>query len=196
MELRRRGRRGGVGREGVCGRSRFTQTSINSLWTWGTRATPPTCVGRRCDPLLLARWGGERARPGNPATLLRDVTLGHAGVPLRSFVSSRPRFSRLAVIAVFSRNTSGTLGTLVSWKSWQAKESYVKRVQFILQLMYEEKVKSQEWSTSNFPCSLTRYITSHSIWRTWLFIAYSDERWLCYQPRNSMLSLDTFRYVR
>ena len=34
---------------------------------------------------------------------------------------------------------------------------------------------SQVWSISNFPCSLTRLIcTSHSIWRTWLFTAYSD----------------------
>ena len=31
-----------------------------------------------------------------------------------------------------------------------------------------------------FPCSLTRNITSHSM-KTWLFIAYSDERWLYYQ---------------
>ena len=25
-------------------------------------------------------------------------------------------------------------------------------------------------------------ILHHTVWRTWLFIAYSDERWLCYQP--------------
>ena len=39
---------------------------------------------------------------------------------------------------------------------------------------------SQERSISNFPCSLTRKITSHSMKkiRTWLSIAYSDERWL------------------
>ena len=38
---------------------------------------------------------------------------------------------------------------------------------------------SQEWSISNFSCSLTRNITAYSMekWRTWLFIAYSDERW-------------------
>ena len=33
---------------------------------------------------------------------------------------------------------------------------------------------SQEWSISNFPCSLTRNITSH-------IIAHSDKRWLYYQ---------------
>ena len=27
----------------------------------------------------------------------------------------------------------------------------------------------------NYPCSLARNITSHIVWRTWLFIAYSDK---------------------
>ena len=40
---------------------------------------------------------------------------------------------------------------------------------------------SQEWSISNFTCSLARNITPHSLWRTWLFIAYSEERWLYYR---------------
>ena len=31
------------------------------------------------------------------------------------------------------------------------------------------------------PCSLTRDIIHHTVWRTWLFIAYSCERWLYYQ---------------
>ena len=37
---------------------------------------------------------------------------------------------------------------------------------------------SQEWSVSNFPCSLTRNITplTQYIWRAWLCIAYSNER--------------------
>ena len=38
----------------------------------------------------------------------------------------------------------------------------------------------QEWSIPNFPCSLARNITSHSM-ENWAFIAYSDERWLYYQ---------------
>ena len=38
-----------------------------------------------------------------------------------------------------------------------------------------------DWSISNLPCSLTRNITSHSLWRTWPFIAYSDEGWSYYQ---------------
>ena len=33
---------------------------------------------------------------------------------------------------------------------------------------------------SNLPCSLTRNIIL-TVWRTWLFIAYSDDRWLYYQ---------------
>ena len=39
---------------------------------------------------------------------------------------------------------------------------------------------SQEWSISNFPCSLTRNITPPSMEKL-LFTAYSDERWLRYQ---------------
>ena len=31
---------------------------------------------------------------------------------------------------------------------------------------------------SNFSCSLTINIIHHTAWRTWLFIAYSNERWL------------------
>ena len=34
--------------------------------------------------------------------------------------------------------------------------------------------KAEEWSMSNFPCSLTE-ILHYTVWRTWLFIAYSDE---------------------
>ena len=33
---------------------------------------------------------------------------------------------------------------------------------------------SQEWSSSNLSCSLTSKILYHTVWRTWLFIAYSD----------------------
>ena len=36
-----------------------------------------------------------------------------------------------------------------------------------------EPFHSQEWSSSNFPCSLTSN-TKHRIWETWLFIAYAD----------------------
>ena len=39
---------------------------------------------------------------------------------------------------------------------------------------------SWEWSISNFPCSPPE-ILHHTVWRTWLFIAYSDERWLHYK---------------
>ena len=38
-------------------------------------------------------------------------------------------------------------------------------------------------------CSLTRNITSHNIWRTWLFIAYSDERGLYYQTSTTSLKI-------
>ena len=36
------------------------------------------------------------------------------------------------------------------------------------------------WPISNFPCSLTRN-QHHTVWRTWLFIAHCDERWLNHQ---------------
>ena len=34
---------------------------------------------------------------------------------------------------------------------------------------------------SNFPCRPSPKILHHTVWRTWLFITYSDERWLYYQ---------------
>ena len=35
---------------------------------------------------------------------------------------------------------------------------------------------------SNFRCTLTRNnISHHTVWRTWLFITFSEERWLCCQ---------------
>ena len=39
---------------------------------------------------------------------------------------------------------------------------------------------SPEWPISNFSCSFTRNITSHSM-KNLVFIAYSGERWLYYQ---------------
>ena len=42
-------------------------------------------------------------------------------------------------------------------------------------------------SQENFPCSLARNIISPSSELTWLFIAYSDERWLYYQISLSNL---------
>ena len=45
---------------------------------------------------------------------------------------------------------------------------------------------------SNSPCCLTRNISDdhrslicdHTVWRTWLFIAYLDERWLLYSVKK------------
>ena len=41
-------------------------------------------------------------------------------------------------------------------------------------------LNSQEWSISNFPCSLTRNITPHTV-KNMAFHSLSDERWLHYQ---------------
>ena len=48
---------------------------------------------------------------------------------------------------------------------------------------------------SSFPCSLPRTISLHTVLRTLLWIAYSDERWLYYRFSlpNSYVSLEKFR---
>ena len=52
---------------------------------------------------------------------------------------------------------------------------------------------SQVWSSSHFSCGLTSNITSPTVWRTWLFIAY--RRWKNYTT-NSHYFTCTFLFTR
>ena len=61
--------------------------------------------------------------------------------------------------------------------SYRVFNSAHKRICRFGQTSTLQPFHSQEWSISNSPCSLLH----HTVWRTWLFIAYSDKRWLYYQ---------------
>ena len=86
--------------------------------------------------------------------------------------SSDPDGWRNGVGILYSLSTFWHVARQVQlWLSVSRSESSVRCYPF----------HSQVWSSSNFSCSLTSNITSPTIWRTWLFIAYADERWLYYQ---------------
>ena len=52
-------------------------------------------------------------------------------------------------------------------------------------LQWENKFCCDPFTTKSDQCQISPAflpeIVHHTVWRTWLFIAYSDERWLCYQ---------------
>ena len=56
-------------------------------------------------------------------------------------------------------------------------------IQFSNQPFYGKYFKAFTPRSDQFQISLTASpeILHHTVWRTWIFVAYSDERWLCYQ---------------
>ena len=85
---------------------------------------------------------------------------------------------------VNSDNTMATdMALMFSWIPNWNREYFLKINPFT------PKTKSDQFQISSAP---SPEIFHHTVWRAWLFIAYSDERWLCYQsslPHLYFLSL-------
>ena len=62
-----------------------------------------------------------------------------------------------------------------TWRSTRFEEKWQWKTPFSRQAVCK-RGQQQEWSMSNFPCSLTRNITSHSM-KNMAFHACSGERW-------------------
>ena len=69
-----------------------------------------------------------------------------------------------------SISSASSFSPQLSWRLW-----YLRKLVFVSSLGIPFH-SAQEWAISNFPCSLTRNMTSHSMKNCLLFIAYSDER--------------------
>ena len=95
------------------------------------------------------------------------------GVP--TILEYSQRTSKQVVLCFRLGSSSGRVGSWFSSLFFSDRWSGVH-----LPLANFKQFHSRERSISNFPSGLTRnnYITQ--LWRTWLLIAYSNERWLCY----------------
>ena len=115
----------------------------------------------------------------------------------RSFINGNafcfPRIHRIYCNSVAAVRwhclQTAEMRTVQSPRFWASGYSTKWRIQVITTISssltnpscHFQPFHSQDWSTSNFFPATSPETLHHTVWRTRLFIAYSDKRWLCHQ---------------